>query len=350
MPKFENKPDPIAHLTHRLESYFSDFCESEITRDLRKAMKNDPGSAFEMLDSKYHIKNINFDNGRSLDYSNDWICQQYMLRYSMAYTFEYYVMYLIALNMLEGEDTADIYSFGCGPGLDWLSLFCAKEKLNVKNVRYRGIDLTEWSVNYRSDPTKKWFSDAKIYHGKNMMDLIDLEYGYSPNVLFFPKILSELDTVTAADICSKLKGLNREKIILCVSYRSPDTKDTDEKKTGMIIEALEENGYKHEKLRGLDRIYDFHDLDGNLQQPDADGIFEFAKGTEYKNIDSRFNIPGDIWNAVGMPGIRQYCKRAKDDPSVCEKCDLSSKCPHSAIANTDSICFRIAAFTKLCIP
>lgn len=342
----------FADLRRKLYTLFGDFQKNEITKNFRTTMKVDPVKAIKELQNSLGEEiSINFNCGDSMDYANPWICQQYMLRYTMAYAFEYYVMYLIALSQLD-DPAARAYSFGCGSGLDCLSLAYAKVKLDYdKEVSYRGIDLIDWAENFELKNLP--IVDAKKYvDKKGMLAFLKKDPEYMPNILFFPKILSELNDEIITLFCNLLKDLKSEELIVCVSYRSSETMSNDFEKVCPIITSLEEK-YECKKLKVLDEIYDIFNIhDINEKQlsliDENNGIFEFTgenKGTKYSKIDDNFTVPKDIWAYIGVPGIRGICAKAKS-LADCDVCDLKEQCPHSAIANVDHMCFQIIHLKK----
>ena len=273
-------------LESKLHTLFANFKEDDITKKFRTTMETDPVKAIKELEDSFGKKiHINFNGGGSMDYSKSWICQQYMLRYTMAYAFEYYVMYFIALSQLD-EPTARAYSFGCGSGLDCLSLAYAKVKLDHdKEVGYRGIDLIDWAENF--DLTNLPGVDAKKYVDKEgMLAFLKKDPEYMPNILFFPKILSELNDEIVTSFCNLLKDLKSEELIVCVSYRSSETMSNDFEKVGPIMTALDEK-YERKELNGLDEIYNIFNIpdinERQLSLTDANnGIFEFMGENEGK--------------------------------------------------------------------
>ena len=335
-------------LNCKLTDMFERFKDDKITKEFRATMATDPDKAIKDLKGSLGKgSTLNFNSGKSMDYTDAWICQQYMLRYTMAYVFEYYVMYLIALRQLD-EPTAKAYSFGCGSGVDCLSLAYAKLKLGYDNeVSYRGIDLTDWAEKFDLQQLSEIDAEYYVDKEEGMLAFLKKDPAYTPNILFFPKLLSELDDETVTSFCKLLKDLKSEELIVCVSYRSPETMSEDFEKACPIITALEEK-YEREELNGLDEIYDILNISGsNVGQlsltVEDNGIFRFigdSRGTKYSKIDGHFTIPQDIWDYIGVPGISDICANA-DSIDDCQTCYLNDQCPHSAIANVGNMCFQI---------
>lgn len=387
--EFVEKQQKLNALKDHLMFTFERFNNNDETKKLRNGMQTDPEQALE------DYPNLNYDirgQADNYDYKNEWTCQWYMLRYSMAYAFEYYVMYLIALRQFDENDSAKVYSFGCGSGLDSFSLYYAQQKLAENNlgvyndISYRGTDIAEWCEDYRIDPAK-FISNSGMYYGENGNMENFLEHKddpFAPNILFFPKVLSELDEIPLSTFCNNLVNLDGDRIVLCVSYRSFGTLSCDKEKTDMVIAPFEEIGYKRVELKGLDEIKerfdllepnnkdDWDELTGDIDLSDKEkkskwlklkkrkGVFVFKKfrkdskyesesGKPYSEYDNTFAINSTIWDEVGKPGISQYCKTAKNNGGECDKnCDLNlkDKCPHSAIINTNLMCFEIIVLEK----
>ena len=365
----EVKNNQIGILRSFLSEIFKEFEKSDKTKALFDTLeKEGPKAAFNAVGNP----KLNFEYGDALDYTDEWYCQWYMFRYAMAYSFEYYIMYMLALKQLDPNDSADAFSFGCGAGVDFFSFLHAAQKLDFKNaINWRGTDIAEWA--YKMAP------DELIYCGANdgnMVNFLDHGEDYSPNILFFPKMLSEVPPGNIIDeFCGKLKRLNRDKIVVCISYRSPNSYGDDTDRKMKIVNALLNNGYEKVDLK-VDEILNRAELSGKLRVPrpekgeftlrgrfgkevvlpgSVEDAFMFNdnplyKDPLYKDIDPDFAIPYEIWRKVAF-GIKPYCPYAeKIDMFYKCKCPDSNLekncCPNNLICRTRNMCFQIYAFQK----
>ncbi len=353
--------------------YLKDQIE-EIFRNFYDEMLQAPAENFS------HIKKMNFSDGNLPDYGDLQQVRYYLLRYAMAYAFEYAVMYRIALSSLREEKNVTVYSFGCGSQIDGLALAYAKEKLleadvSVGSLNYRGIDLVEWPVRFHLDCLNK-----ADFHEAGMDEFMDdsAESGIRDmrcNILCFPKLLSEnLDE--SADggpsvidrFCEGLKThtLSRDRIVLCVSYRSRYTMEYDRPLAEKIIAALEENGFRLEKSAPLTDIPGMGLLADELETV-GDGphpcIVFRDEEKRCRELDPLFSLPLDIWRCLGVPGtIRKCCpdfdrlngqETETSDPDAdarppyyCHDLPCGDDCIRSPITKVREICFQVLTFAK----
>lgn len=364
--------------TDRLVSIWHSFRCDPITMNFRAKMEESPGYGFTQFKNdtrqeflKYGIdsagmNSFNYSSGQAQEYSVPWVARHYMLRYAMAYAFEYYVMYALALGWL--KDKAKVYSFGCGTGFDCLSLLYAKRKIGYRHdVQYRGTDIAEWSEDCKFDPAV-WIPGSKIYYGEKNGDMVNfLNHGeyYVPNILLFPKMLSEVPNEVMDNFCSKLGGLKDRRLVLCISYRSDYSHNVDSEVAKKIIDKLNSLGYSKLEYSSAEEFFgNDSKLPENIKNDLVlkGGHFEFIKensnkfdpyvegylrGKYISNYDQCFSIPDEIRNDVGQSGVRRLqdsCQsRKQKGKDACKRCN---KCPHSAIEYTTSICFDIIPFTK----
>ena len=204
------------------------------------------------------IEEVAFNDGNLPDYENKGQAAFYFLKFANFNILEYMLMYQLALRMLKEEKAAIAYSFGCGPGFDafagvyaWNELRRELPDFRVKKLEYNGVDLAKWPYQLLQYKVVPDFIGTH-YSCKDMVSLVSeqREKGeIKGNILFFPKVLSELPMEVMDSFCENLKavGLENDRIVLCVSYRNRGTVREDWTKAGKIVETLESMGYTADK-------------------------------------------------------------------------------------------------------
>lgn len=203
-------------------------------------------------------------------YADSLLNAYYITRYGLAYSFEYSLIYEAILKDYCSEkqsSTISVASFGCGSMIDAFSLAYAKKKLeeeqkiNNLNIKYHGFDGARWNQYFAgenavsfdengkstgksscvndcfciSDGLGKtlenmpWINDFSedgkgvgidtVFQSKSYLDIIG-----DCNVLFFPKIINELDEKTLTSLISGIqdafkKGVFKQKeIYIAISH------------------------------------------------------------------------------------------------------------------------------------
>lgn len=314
---------------------------NQIYREFCKEMESDPEGG------KKRLAKMEFRDGSLPDYRDELIVRYYLLRYAMAYTFEYAVMYQIALWLLRDENNVTAYSFGCGSKIDGVALAYAREKMQkhikCETLYYRGIDLVEWPVSF----TLEGFTNEKFFRS-GMEEFMKFMYKeMCCNILCFPKILSEnLDDAGNGkersiidQFCDGLsdKKLRRDRIVLCISYRSKYTRGEDMSLTKKIVEALEKNGYRREDVslpQDIPELKILKDqLHKHLESDLAYYMFENAQ-VSIKDINPDFEIPSDIWNCT-----KKLAQESEKDPDLLNRLKYTMK-------YVDKMCFQVLLFVR----
>jgi hypothetical protein len=180
------------------------------------------------------LKEFRFDSNNTPDYNDPTMQRFYLLRYMPAYLVEYYIMYkdMFQTNFL-GENL-NIISIGAGCGIDfWGCKFAADDLDQSINIRYTGIDITEWEYWDTLGIDECYFLKQDI----NELDMLD-ENNY--NIIVFPKSIGELDDKTFNRLKYVIKNtdFSCDKIILLSSVRtSRDFIDID--RLGRIVNIFE---------------------------------------------------------------------------------------------------------------
>lgn len=130
-------------------------------------------------------RSLRFDAGRVPDYTNDILQDVYVLRYGLAYAFEYKKMYTRLLDRTLPEHELDVVSLGCGNMIDYWSL---KQVLPAScQVRYHGVDKIDWEDKFSACP-----GDSVDFTQQDIYAYLDSCKELSADVYIFPKSISEL--------------------------------------------------------------------------------------------------------------------------------------------------------------
>ena len=323
-----------------------------------------------------------FSFGMGPDYNDRGQALLYLLKNSWQYSFEYYMMFRIALGMLReyGTGSADVYSFGCGGCIDALSLeyAIAGEFSGVMDAEYTGVDAVRWPA---AIPVPEEFvrENADALITADICAFWDGKESFDGNILFFPKILCELseendEAGSFARGLARIK-LTQDRIILCVSYRNKKTftrgmTEPEWNKTQKIIDALCSQGYSCSRgysaaPEGTEKYFckDMVESDSGELFP----YYYFSGGEEDLTINEvmpdfmpdnevirYMDIPGDIRRHCQYYASREekYCRinGMSDDPVIV----CGSECPITCIpepqikisTNYRNMCFQVLEFTR----
>ena len=340
------------------------------------------------------VIDLGFSRGKIPDYKNKGLSTLYLLKMSWQYNFEYWVILRVALRMLKerGIDFAYVYSFGCGGEIDALSLSFAIASDYPEDMRasYTGVDAVRWGAVY---PRPKEIAAGTYgpFLQKDLAGFWDSMDRFDGNILFFPKVLSELDEL--ADVAgafarglSKAK-LTQDRILLCISYKGKHTftrssVEPDWDKAQKIIEALRLQGYTCSKNfapapLGMESFFTTDMVESESGEPFPYYYFEHNEPGEPRqeepdlkicDVSPVFAPPEDILEYLESPGfIRRHCQyfSAREDKyfkkypearwgspdplKVCtEACTINCYVhPYDSI-NTQfrTMCFQVLEFTR----
>lgn len=360
----------IDSLTGRLKDIFRDFCFD---------LEMDPDRTNESLQKMTFKCDLP-------DYRDIQQARYYLLRYAIAYAFEYSVMYRIALANLMAETNITVYSFGCGSKLDGLSLLHAKEQLqkagvSVGSLYYRGIDLVKWPVQFDLEGM-----DSVEFYPMGMDDFMDPDNkahikNMRCNIMCFPKLLSEdLDKPdggsTVIDrFCERLKmqDFGRDRIVLCISHRGryeEDGRPKDRRVADKVVNAMRDNKGNYHLVESvpLSDVPSLGDIAGRLITKrdcaypyicfrDADGKDE----DNIKALDPQFQLPPYFWSYLHVSKGSPDTASAQQDGEASDAEDaepvyeqdrdkLISLFNHEYMRNpitrTKSICFQVLTFQR----
>lgn len=183
-------------------------------------------------------RSLRFNGGNLPDYTNELLQDVYVMRYDLAYAFEYKRMYQNLLNSLTPGRMLEVTSLGCGNMIDYWSLkqvlpaFCS--------VRYHGVDVVDWEDKFAA-----CYGDRIDFAQESIADYLADCDELTSDVYVFPKSISEIDDDEVEDICRTIceKGFAKDKVHFLFSMRAnPYNLDCDMAKTERISEAIMELG------------------------------------------------------------------------------------------------------------
>lgn len=212
----------------------------ECLRAVKNMIWNDAENdlIFHIPDEIKDALELNFSKATDVTYAK--LTQRYYLcRYGTAYAFEYAMMYDIVLRLATAEKL-DILSLGCGSGIDKLAAEYSAERRGKSIKSYQGVDRELWEER---------FVDEKEIEKDDIVEFLRTNNTISQNVIFFPKILNELDDnargalVKAAESCSLDPSV--KEYFFCVSH-SKAYAERDIKLVSELINALTKGGGEYE--------------------------------------------------------------------------------------------------------
>ena len=272
------------------------------------------------------LKDCSFEGKGKIDYTDELIQELYILRYSFAYSFEYYVMYSKILEYFEGADHLNVLSLGCGPMTDYWSFCRAFGKIlpwiSRDNVSYTGVDLIDWNYKMQGDEKIKW-----KYVQNDFLQYVDSNDLSDTDIFFFPKSICEVDLFQdMPKLCDSLKrNLKKERIIFGITMRN----NYDENRVNQICDALAAKGYQSTVIENADYQ---KNKDEETDKPKYMAIY-CASNREFKFPD----------------GLSYFLNHLTDNVAIDEK-DKTEKLrkdlDRSPILTASQINYRIVVFER----
>jgi len=180
------------------------------------------------------LKTFRYDGSHLPQYENENIRRLYLLRYLPAYVTEYYTIYKDIMNINYIDSEVNILSIGSGCALDYYGAYFASlnNRLVGEDIRYTGIDKTEW--DYRIN-----LGNKEINFYNQDIGLLDRLYACNYNVIIFPKSIGEFDS----QLFLKIKTIFRnsrfsEKKVFLVSSIRDQRKDFDANRFSEIVDIM----------------------------------------------------------------------------------------------------------------
>lgn len=273
------------------------------------------------------LKSAAFYGGNLPDYSNEHVQQVYLLRYCLAYAYEYKQMYEKVFLRDGFSSEIEVASLGCGSMIDYWA-FAEVLSLNHSDsvISYIGIDLNDWKYK-----PKKRECDNVQFLQKDVLEWLNETACSSSDIFIFPKSISEFNYSTFHKICDNFKNKRfaKDKIYVMVTLRY-------DPQTGIV------NEYDFEKSN---KIYDAFKANGFLCDDDANIAFP------EKDIDSY------VWtldDTLRFPPEFDYTMLSNLSEKCCASNEEKIKCLYScenvinrnAMLSTKYACYQVFKFYR----
>lgn len=156
------------------------------------------------------LAELRFDGNQNPDYTKEYIQQLYLLRYAYGYAYEYRWMYSKLFKQCINNDVLlplnlKVLSLGCGAMTDYWAL---RQALNSSfSIDYIGVDMVEWGKKYLMPACEQ---DTVSFCQGNMADCLNVFASAkrtAPDVIFFPKSLSELSPAALRELCAAIEKM-----------------------------------------------------------------------------------------------------------------------------------------------
>lgn len=274
----------------------------------------------DSMNSLCEMRKLNYSLDELPDYSSTVLQQLYHLRYTYAYTYEYYVMYDHALRLLEpSEQPLSVLSVGCGALTDYAGL---RKRLGTgkRKIDYTGIDLIDWKYKAEPDEGDHVVVRTGIRASQYFRDVECLD----SDIFMFPKSISEMDDGELSEIAEAflIKPNLKKRFCLGISLRKNEQNcKRDIIKADKLAANIAGSGY------------------APLGNPGEYYIFSADKGIcaymrDYKYPD---RIIPDLVNMEEKCKMKDRCRYTAE----CSRC--LNKYP---ILKTDNICYKMYAFER----
>lgn len=186
--------------------------------------------------------------GEQLPDYNDAVLQDlYILRYGMAYAYEYKKLYKTMMDEMDVIRMTDVIwfgnklevvSFGCGTMIDYWAL---KRVFSEKaQIIYHGVDVVDWN-----NKVPACQEDVVKFHKQTASEYLASCEKLTADAYVFPKSISELDDEEIEAICNvwREKNIENEEVSLLFAMRSTDGNMlSDFKKAEKLCGALSSVG------------------------------------------------------------------------------------------------------------
>ncbi|MBR1830524.1 MAG: hypothetical protein IJ781_13695 [Atopobiaceae bacterium] len=321
-------------------------------------------------------------------YEDDGPCLLYLLRLAPSLAFEYFLVYRMALSSLQevGQtERVDAHVIGAGSLVDALSLQYARSTMPAfehAHMAYTGTDIVTWPIHVPL-PSELSYQQPGGFRRCDLRDFWEGMETFAGNIIFFPKVLSELDedSEELERFCEGLEAtpFESDTVVLCISYRGYDRivrakVEPEWSKACRIVDALRRKGYAYRSmdvnaLAGMDDVFDR----GEIFADDGSAYREYHihRKLDYlwlKDVAPDFANEDDVVAYLGDPSnVRTRCHRyaacaeryqaAHPDEDVrtlapcviCEK-TCAIKCdpkPRSYVCNKyNPTCFQVLLFQR----
>lgn len=311
----------------------SKFIENTYEFGLSQSIKN----GISLCDLSF-----NYYDGSFPDYSKDYIQQNYLLKYSLAYAFEYSQMYKKIIHEFKKTEYINILSLGCGSCIDYWALCYTLRECHYKfKIKYIGIDNIKWYYNdiennksensdndykfYKREEDICYFIKTDIKNLENEIDTNDrhnIINGILSNldVIIFPRSINEIckEKDNNEAIKNLSKRINNNKLYLLSSvFNNNEDKYLFNEIISIISKALNLKCIKNSDIQSFEKK----------------GIF---------SLDNNFDYPSSI--KLKYESICEYRKNKHEE--ICNKYNKKCYVNHSPILYADKIKYMYGIIGK----
>ena len=286
---------------------------------------------------------INFFNVDELpDYTKEHVQESYLLKYSLAYSFEFYRMYNKIIDSLKDKGYINVLSLGCGSCIDYWSLCYTLYKKNINTkINYIGVDKIKWESNGIEEPFDKNNCETNYKFNKRRKD----------NSYFLQSEIKDLEnSININNKCNEINNILSNLDIIIFPRSIGDICDNEE--NNEILKNIF-NKAKNDKIFFLSSTFNQRDLnlfsniiDNMLNKLNIIKIKEekmlcFEDAGGISAIDSYFQYPDNIKEIY-----KDLCKYKDVENKNCVKYDKDCSINESPILHSNKIKYSYCIFGK----
>lgn len=327
-----------------------------------------------------------YDDKNNVTYRNSLTRALYHCKYSMAYSFEYAMLWDIILRSYRNgnpDNNFDVCSFGCGSMVEAWSLAYAKARLAATqsgkgyeklNLSFSGVDLVEWEDYLVPTADNKYFDVINPPRIENAA-----KFGTSVKVYIYPKLLNHLDDKALSNLlnnlCFNLGFGAYNEYYICISHnRSSVLKKNGDRQA--LDRTLLSTIYSRLSVLGFEVCDDIYEMLGDekqdflntwqLGEPDSqdgkdrlmditnpDACVQYAFNDDNKNIrvNKCYVFESSMYSETDVR-IWELSRDFSHDAEVVEtfarfdKNDLPKGCYPNCVSRVDYITFQIIRLRK----
>ncbi|MDE7158247.1 MAG: hypothetical protein K2N74_01600 [Clostridiales bacterium] len=272
------------------------------------------------------LKKATFYGDRLPDYTNEHVQQVYLLRYCLAYAYEYKRMYETVFLRGGFSPKVEVVSIGCGSMLDYWSCAEVVNTYGDYSIDYTGIDLNDWK--YKIEKRKH---DVVRFLQQDVVDWLYAIAGLTADIVIFPKSISEFSDEVFDKICESFgrKPIVKDRFHLMVTLRyDPQmgkVKEDDMDKSVKLYNAIRAKGF--------------------LCNDDINRTLPEIKGDRYiDEADETLSFPQEFeWNSLNY--LTDKCCASDDEKAKCLH-DCENIINRVPMLSTKYACYRIFTFYR----
>lgn len=247
-------------------------------------------------------RSLQFNGGHLPDYNDPLVQDIYILRYGLAYAYEYKQMYSRFFQESEVGKNLEVVSVGCGNMIDYWAL--RKEAPKNCKIVYHGVDTIEWNKRFYS-----FLGPTVDFNHQSISEYLAARDKLTADVYVFPKSISEISDAELEKICNIIreKGIDKKEVHLLFAMRANETSlKMDWQKTTRLYKVMCEVGMECSNelnINGADsKVYE---LDENFNSK--------LNSIVYKTLD---NLPNMCKNYKNQECTCNFCEENRNRPML----------------------------------